>query len=236
MFLLPTSQVKYKGTITGLRVSAVDGTAFIDGATSSVTDLADGNHSIEIYDSAGRMLRGVLKAAGTSEGLGSEEIVAWANAPSGYEYETLTPNANGHDLDAIINSSATGRADFGSKTVSALYKGVFNVTYTTGNGIQFGVGQGAGSFSPSVAMTTLAAGVNTVYVTNGTGIVNVLGIYNSVNVNGAMTASCKQVTAPSSAGATIVSAKAGETYNFSYKNASFTYNAASYYCIIRAIR
>ena len=48
--------------------------------------------------------------------------------------------------------------------------------------------------------------------------------------------SAQQVTAPSSSGCTIVSAKAGETYNFSYKNASFTYNAASYYCIIKKIR
>jgi len=37
----------------------------------------------------------------------------------------------------------------------------------------------------------------------------------------------KSVNAPSS-GATIVSAKGGATANFAYKNASFTYNAASY--------
>ena len=42
--ILTGKQVKYRGTVTGLRISAVDGTAFIDAANSSITDLADGNH------------------------------------------------------------------------------------------------------------------------------------------------------------------------------------------------
>jgi hypothetical protein len=46
----------------------------------------------------------------------------------------------------------------------------------------------------------------------------------------------KQVLTPSADGATIVSAKGGATANFQYKNASFTYNAASYYCLIRKAR
>ena len=70
--ILTGKQVKYRGTVTGLRISAVDGTAFIDAANSSITDLADGNHQIEIYDASNRMLRGVLKAAGTGETLSDE--------------------------------------------------------------------------------------------------------------------------------------------------------------------
>jgi hypothetical protein len=46
----------------------------------------------------------------------------------------------------------------------------------------------------------------------------------------------KQVLTPSSSGATIVSAKGGTTYNFAYKDTSFTYNAASYYCIVSKVR
>jgi hypothetical protein len=34
----------------------------------------------------------------------------------------------------------------------------------------------------------------------------------------------------------IVSAKQGEAYNFSYKNPAFTWNAASYYVAIKPIR
>jgi hypothetical protein len=41
---------------------------------------------------------------------------------------------------------------------------------------------------------------------------------------------------PSTAGCVIVSAKGGTTENFAYKDASFTYNAASYYCLIKRAR
>jgi len=75
------------------------------------------------------------------------------------------------------------------------------------------------------------------YTYNQSPSIRSLALYNNnTNVNGSFAVSLKPVTAPSSSGATIVSAKAGETYNFNHKNASFTYNAASYYVIIRAIR
>ena len=70
--ILTGKQVKYRGTVTGLRISAVDGTAFIDAANSSITDLADGNHQIEIFDSVGRFLKGFLKLVGAGETLSDE--------------------------------------------------------------------------------------------------------------------------------------------------------------------
>jgi hypothetical protein len=70
--ILTGKQVKYRGTVTGLRISAVDGTAFIDNAGATIPTYADGNHQIEIYDASNRMLRGVLKAAGTGETLSDE--------------------------------------------------------------------------------------------------------------------------------------------------------------------
>jgi hypothetical protein len=70
--ILTGKQVKYRGTVTGLRISAVDGTAFIDNAGATIPTYADGNHQIEIYDSDNRILRGVLKAAGTGETLSDE--------------------------------------------------------------------------------------------------------------------------------------------------------------------
>ncbi|MFH1147215.1 MAG: hypothetical protein V1736_05855, partial [Pseudomonadota bacterium] len=73
MLKLAPQPVKYRGTVTGLRISAVDGGAtesggaFIDGANADITALADGNHQIEIYDASGRMIKGVLKEAGIGE-------------------------------------------------------------------------------------------------------------------------------------------------------------------------
>jgi len=46
----------------------------------------------------------------------------------------------------------------------------------------------------------------------------------------------KQVLTPSATGVTIVSTKGGTTYNFAYKDTSFTYNAESYYCIVSKVR
>jgi len=134
-----------------------------DITVSEITPYMDGNHSIEIYDSSNRMLKGVLKASTSAETLGAE-----------------------------INS--------GTLTALTLYK----ITATEVN--HFGTGLIVGSYFTSAGTETCDAN-------------------NKV----------QQVTAGATA-STIVSAKGGETYNFSYKNPSFTYNSSSYYCIIRTIR
>ena len=56
----------HQSTLTGLRISAVDGTAFVDNG-SALTPYADGYHEISIYDSSGYELKGILKAQGTGE-------------------------------------------------------------------------------------------------------------------------------------------------------------------------
>lgn len=134
------------------------------GYTPNLKFALDGTHSIEIYDSTGKFLRGVLKAVGTGE-----------------------------TLDAEI---ATG-----TLTALKLYK----ITATEVN--HFGTGLIVGSYFISTGTETCDAN-------------------NKV----------KQVLTPSSSGATIVSTKGGATYNFGYKNASFAYNAASYYVIVRKLR
>jgi hypothetical protein len=61
-------EIVYKGTISDLRISAVDGTAFIDNC-SAITTYADNAHRVEIYDSAGKRLVGIAKEAGSGESL-----------------------------------------------------------------------------------------------------------------------------------------------------------------------
>lgn len=123
----------------------------------------DGTHSVEIYDSTGKFLRGVLKEMGTGE-----------------------------TLDAEI---ATG-----TLTALKLYK----ITATEVN--HFGTGLVVGSYFTSVGTETCDAN-------------------NKV----------KQVLTPSTSGATIVSAKGGSTFNFAYKNASFTYNESSCKVVVKKI-
>ena len=72
MRIIP-QQIVYKGTVTGLTISAVDGTAFVDNLPAAVTaSYCDGNYSIEVYDSAGRFVRGMLKAVGSGVTLQTE--------------------------------------------------------------------------------------------------------------------------------------------------------------------
>ena len=221
---LLTSAPVYKGTITGLRISAVDGTAFIDNAGATIPTYADGNHQIEIYDASNRMLRGVLKAAGTSEGLDS-------NIFAGFDFTNWGTEANSAIADADTYSSsaaAAGIRQAGVFTSYTLYKS--SVTGSTTSG--------------SVTLVDVAFASN-IYATMGDGdkywTNNGLSVIAKLR-NGAIattdisTLVSQKVIAPSSSGATIVSAKAGETYNFSYKNPSFTYNASQYYCIIKTIR
>jgi hypothetical protein len=61
-------EIVYKGTISDLRISAVDGTAFLDNC-SAITAYADNAHRVEIYDSAGKRLVGIAKEAGSGESL-----------------------------------------------------------------------------------------------------------------------------------------------------------------------
>jgi hypothetical protein len=217
-----------KGTITGLRISAVDGTAFIDNAGATIPTYADGNHSIEIYDSSNRMLKGVLKAAGTSETLGDEKIDTWVN--NGYDTLTL----DGSDIDAAIEAGTNNVLcyKYVSPTTGAMYKFVLGtLTITSGKTPTLGLCCES-SVSPARAdVIIIPAATGTYYVTSSLGGVNrYVGFRNSSGEANwsASGITFKQVLTPSSSGATIVSAKGGAIYNFASKDASFTYNAASY--------
>jgi hypothetical protein len=210
----------FRGTITGLRISAVDGTAFIDNAGATIPTYADGNHSIEIYDPLNRMLKGVLKEAGIEETAGADLV-------SGWDFTSGWTNNGWTVIDA--NSFSTAGIGGGYKagiftTNLALYKVVIaaqdNCVPQLGTSPRTAFDANSTSYR-----TKPVANDDSLYLRNsaaGTTDVTQLEVY--------------QVTAPSSSGATIVSAKAGEVYNFAYKNASFTYDAASYFVIVRKIR
>ncbi len=217
------------GTITGLRISAVDGTAFLDNCAALVP-YADGNHLVEIYDSSNRMLKGVLKAVGSSEGLGDNpadfatiNLNDWTTTTA-----TITSNTS-FDTTAngayIMPVNSTTRA-----TIGKLYKAYLKGTGTVMNlYIQGMSGQPNYVRMTSGGATDYGTAVNT-YLR--------IGAISSSNPLSASieSMSWQEVLAPSSSGATIVSAKGGTTYNFAYKDTSFTYNAASYYCIVSKVR
>ena len=224
MPLLVGQKVVYRGTITDLRISAVDGTAFIDNAGATIPTYADGNHSIEIYDSSNRMLRGVLKAAGTGETYSSDLFAGW-DFTSGWNYGPTTTINSSSQFTTSATTGYVGKPSI--ITTNALYRGTLLAT-TTASVVQFRDNTSTKTYynygTTNGYFNAINAGV-TIYIFGSTGCSCTVG-----------TLSLAKVLTPSSSGCTIVSAKGGTTYNFSYKNASFTYNAASYYVIIRAIR
>lgn len=222
----------FRGTITGLRISAVDDTAFIDNAGATIPTFADGNHLIEIYDSSNRMIKGVLKAAGSAETLDSELLingnfssdVGWAQGTSGWLIA-------GDILTAITSVGNVYRPgnDIAS-TNNALYKLNMDVVRTGGS-----VGFGLRNIFDDTQEFSSNGNKSSYVVSNGAATTIVIRTVSSFS--GTIdNASVKQVLAPSTSGCTVVNAKGGTTYRFSYKDASFTYNAASYFCIVKKLR
>lgn len=221
MPLLVGQKVVYRGTVTGLRISAVDGTAFIDNAGATIPTYADGNHQIEIYDSSNRMLRGVLKAVGTSATEGSDSARTFVA-------EYGTPTIAGDQITFSNASEIVAESDYWIN--GGLYLVDWSITSYSGSGNFYLFGGGL----PTTGISKAANGNYTSYITSNS--VN-LRISSTFGCSGITTInSIKQVLTPSSAGATITTLKNGDVYNWSYKNSSFSFNSASYYVIIRAIR
>lgn len=218
---LLSSAPVYKGTITGLRISAVDGTAFIDNAGATIPTYADGNHLIEIYDSANRMLKGVLKAAGTSATEGSDSARTFVA-------ETGTPTIAGDQITFSNALEGVKESDYWIN--GGLYLVDWSITSHSGIGNFYLFGGGLATTGISKA----ANGNYTSYITSNSvnlRIVSGFGCSGITTIN-----SIKQVLTPSSSGATITTLKNGDVYNWSYKNSSFSFNSASYYVIIKLIR
>jgi len=127
--LMVSSNVVYRATLTGLRISSVNGTALIDNAGATVPTLADGNHLIEIYDSAGLALKGYLKAAGDGEDLGAE-INTGTLTEGGSYYVTAEAEAE------VFPTSRTGQ----SVTLTGDASGSTGITVTDDDNIDFGTG------------------------------------------------------------------------------------------------
>jgi hypothetical protein len=238
--------IVYQGTITGLRISAVDGGAtasggaFIDNAGATIPTFADGNHQIEIYDPAVRMIKGVLKAPGAGlEGLDSE-LLANNNFASAEPPGTAWGRQAGWTVAGGVAVATLCAADAGLyQTVASTEKmlikcSVTMATLTAGSFYFFATGV---NFPLPPYIT--AAGTYTQYLTGAAGALDGLFMLRSVEDNSSGTASLmtvKQVLTPSTYGSTIVSAKGGVTYNWASKNALFAYNESSYYCVIKRLR
>jgi hypothetical protein len=230
--------IQYRGTVSGLRISAVDGGAtasggaFVDGLPADVIALITANPDalmLEAYDSAGAMYRGVLKEAGTGETY-SEKLTdptfdnagAWqlgtGFSVSGGKGHCAGSNPYGNIFQASVNIP-----------VGTLAMSSYELTTTSGSGIV--------NYIANLGLSPLG------YVSNG-GYITVPS-YDALRwvlsqwgdfVGDIDNAHFQQVLTPSVTGAPIVNAKGGDVYNWGHKASGFILNEASYYVIVKKLR
>jgi hypothetical protein len=211
-----------KGTLTGVRISAVDLTAFIDNC-AAVIPYCDGRSIIRLKDSGGRYASAVLCAVGTGETLSGELVDSWTNSVSN-PYETFTAGA-GNLITQAVNTTGGG---FCYKSFSSnsgiLYKNTNAISVSSG-------GNPAIKIADSGAMSIKAFTLNdTSYVTasgGAGGYQNMIEMVSGVTDFSVTGYTTKQVLTPSTLGCTLLNAIGG-AQSFISKDAAFTYNADSY--------
>lgn len=238
MLLFTPRPVVYRGSVSGLRISSVATGAFVDNLPSAVTDLAaadPGNYLLEIYDATGKVLRGYLSSVGDGEDLGA---ALNENNCTNVGFDTFTDaSPTGFTAAEVNGTAAAGTADEIVIFAGMLFRVTYVMAKTSG---VFPTGVAAASVGGALwgSSQQSVEGANTHYFTANLGNVGVYEFYvsNSATSFSVSSLAVKLVTGPSADGCTIVSERGGATANFAYKNTSFTYNATSYYCVVRKAR
>jgi len=223
------------GSVTraNMKISAIDGTAFVDFSAADVlTNYLGGK--LTITDSAGKKITGYIKAAGTGETLDTAANVSnCVNSPTA-PYDSFS-GASSSGFSAVNSTLGTKRAGTADEIVVAigeLWKLSCSITVNSGTCPywQFrntfgGSYLGAADISPN-----LSAGANSTYQTtivNKTGVIEILSTADVDFTISSMAA--QKVLTPSATGVTIVSESGGTTYNWASKDADFNYYDRSGY-------
>ena len=249
--ILPSKKMLYSGTITGLRISSVDGTAFLD-ACAALVPYADAESDIYIYDSVGAFLKATLKAQGTGETLDSELVTNGDN-----EMALVSSLVNTRCTAAQSATVAHGGSNSAKFTSDATPNNTFHSRINIGS-FQLGCLYYCNlyAYNPSVSGVPNIS----IYVLDGINIrildtnttkdtwINFTSYFNFLSLSfnpgpGIITPtvadptglffygddfSIKQVTAPSTEGVTLQASKWDTTESFGTKASGFKYNEASY--------
>jgi hypothetical protein len=222
------------GTVTqaSARLSLVNGTAFADFCAENSLAPYIGKHLV-IKDSAGKLLKGWIKAAGTGETYGSELVTNgsftnWTgNVPTGWT-QNFSPDANNYteqaptgQLHFVTNTSYDKNIHQAPLTLGWLVKSSMDIIAVSG-----GDGVHPVDFGVCVDRFYSTTGTKSQYTTSGS-------IYVSLYINNANVTldncSAKQVLTPSTTGVTIVSAQNGTTYNWESEDNGFNRNDSNGY-------
>jgi hypothetical protein len=203
-------------------LSLLDGYALV---TNPSTDISPYIGFKQSYNDGSKTLVGYGKTAGIVENFSDELIKSWTNYVS-FPYNTLTVNANGHDITTAITTGATyGLAWTDVFLQGGLYKVVFNTTTNSGgvpivfDGTTTG---GAGGF-----FSNQEDGAKTKIFTDIQYYPYLWISSNGLAQNVSGTFSAKQYLTPSKDGMTIVSEKNGNVYSWK-SDGGINANSASF--------
>ena len=228
-------------TRANTKISAVDGSAFVDFSESAYLTLPEHRGcKLTITDSAGKKLVGYIKAAGTGETLGAnvltngdmESFTGWTQGRGALSAET-TDKIEGAQSGKFTLTATTGyfyrQPAWSLDCLYAIDGSIKNLTIGTMY-IEVGpLGNRKRIFPLSVPPSTWTefSGYYTpptsesVFLSCGFGLSGNAWLTDNVTI--------KQVLTPSATGVTITSTADGSTYNWATKEDGFNYNDASGY-------
>lgn len=242
--LIPTSLYGTTVSRENVRLSAVNGAAFIDFSSAGTLTPYVG-YKLTLTDTSGRTLVGYIKSSGEGETYGAEIL-----SNPGFDSATTSWNATrctlasvtGGDLGNCLEVLATGTAaqsasqNLGSTGAHArklLRYGGKVKSGTSGNeAFYFGFYPGAGSNITSNGGISSGSWVeyNAYGVAAATGTATFQISKNSSTLSTMLfdTVSVRQVLTPSATGVTIVSTPGGTIYNWATETSGFNFNDSSY--------
>lgn len=189
-------------------------------------------HKAILLDAAGKLAIGYLAGVGAdvAETLGSELITGWTNDPES-PYSTLLVNANGHDIDSLIQIGDVVSIAVGDTFIKSgeLYKTTNNFTINSGSLDYYYTGAYPnGSFTKESV-----SGVLNFYYT-GVGVeFPKVQIVHSINASALI--SHKRVIDPPSTACHIVSALNGTTRAWASIESGFNPNTITSWIIYSSI-
>jgi len=236
-------------TLANMRISAVAGTSFVDFSAAAILTGNIGK-VLMIKDSAGKVISGYIKAAGTGETFGAEELrnptwdddaTEWGVIGGTGTLASSHPAGGGQSDDYLILTWVSGsnqriyQASAGAFDYAGLrlYKfPLYIKSGSSGNEVSsLGINDGLGNTASFVATTSESWVKYAVYINPVAGAME-FNIYKTTATPGTMffdEASFSQVLTPSATGVTIVSTLDGSTYNWTYQQTGFNYNDAAGY-------
>jgi hypothetical protein len=229
------------GTVTqaNMKISAADGTSFIDFTAADVLTGKTGNLLV-VRDSSGRAIQGFIKAAGTGETLGSEKLTnpsfdentsGWT--PAGATIASVAGGQSNNCLEITATDGAYQTVNSGTTTTATYTLLKQSLYIKSGTAGSVGVGMYYYWTSNNV-FTQLSTGswqLVTGYATalSANRLIGILKLTAATGTVLVDEVSTKAVLTPSATGVTITSTKGGTIFNWAQKNSAFNYNDASGY-------